>query len=183
MSLKDILEASYQPNREATNTLEKAGYKLDPTLSTREHKVFIDEASGEPNIVFRGTNPKATKDIFSDVLIGLGLNKYDPRQQRSNALVEQVKKKYNKDPHLYGHSLGGKLAEEAGRSTSASVTTFNKATDPRDVFKTISEKQTDVRTENDPISIFSVLQRGKRKTLKGEKDLLKTHGLSSLKFF
>ena len=177
MSLQNILEASYQPNREASNTLEKGGYKLDPKLSTREHKVFIDE-SGEPNIVFRGTNPKATKDIFSDVLLGLGLSKYDPRQQRSNALVEQVRSKYGKDPNLFGHSLGGSLAEKASASTGSTgqVTTYNKGTAPSEALQYIPERQTDIRTENDPVSLFSMFQRGgKKKTIKGNKDLLKTH--------
>ena len=40
-SLASILESSYQPNRQAKDTLEKEGYKLDTDLSTREHKVFL----------------------------------------------------------------------------------------------------------------------------------------------
>lgn len=179
--LKDILEASYQPNRDAKNTLEKGGYKLDPTLSTREHKVFVDE-EGNPNVVFRGTNTKSIKDIGSDILLGLGLSKYDPRQQASNALVEQVKQKYGKKPSLFGHSLGGALAEKAGQASGAEkVVTYNKGTAPSDVFKITPSNQTDIRTQNDPVSFLSMLQLGNKKTIKGRKDVLKTHSLNPLK--
>ena len=180
-SLKDILEASYQPNREAKNTLEKGGYTLDPTLSTREHKVFIDE-SGNPNVVFRGTNTKSIKDIGSDILLGLGLSKYDPRQQTSNALVEQVKQKYGKDPSLFGHSLGSSLAEKAGLASGAEkVVTYNKPVTPSEMFNITPSNQTDIRTANDPVSFLSMFQSGNKKTIKGRKDLLKTHSLNPLK--
>jgi len=38
---KEILNASYQPQREAESTLSKAGYAYDPDLSTMESKVFV----------------------------------------------------------------------------------------------------------------------------------------------
>lgn len=175
-SLASILESSYQPNREAEQTLEKEGYKLDRDLSTREHKVFISE-DGTPNIAFRGTVNK--KDIFSDALLGLGLSRFDPRQQQSNELVKRVNQKYGKAPDVFGHSLGGALAEKAG--TTGKVTTFNKGTAPSDAFKYIPENQEDVRTKNDVVSMFSIFQRGKKKQLKGDKDLLKTHSISQLR--
>ena len=180
--LKDILEASYQPNREATNTLEKRGYKLDPTLSTREQKVFIDD-EGNPNIAFRGTNTKSIRDIGSDILLGLGLSKYDPRQKQSNALVEQVRSKYGKDPNLFGHSLGGALAEKSGKETgnTGKVITYNKGASPSDMFQINPSNQTDIRTKNDPVSFLSMFQRGNKQEIKGRKDLLKTHSLNPLK--
>ena len=184
-SLQDILAASYQPNRVATNTLEKDGYRLDPTLSTREHKVFIDE-QGDPSIVFRGTNQKSVKDIGSDILLGLGLSHLDPRQRASNALVEKVRSKYNKDPNLYGHSLGGALAEKSARATGnkGNVVTYNKGAAPSDVFQINPSNQVDVRTKNDPVSFFSMFQSGgAKRELRGRKDLLKTHGLNPLRNF
>ena len=87
-SLANILEASYQPNRDAKETLEKEGYTLDTDLSTREHKVFIDP-EGKPNIAFRGTVNK--KDMFSDVLLGLGLSHLDPRQKAKHKLSQDGK--------------------------------------------------------------------------------------------
>lgn len=181
-SLQDILTASYQPNREAKNTLEKDGYKLDPSLSTREHKVFVDE-DGNPNIAFRGTNTKSIKDIGSDILIGLGLSHLDPRQRSSNALVEKVRSKYGKDPNLYGHSLSGHLAERASKDTgnTGKVVTYNKAVSPFEAFQINPSNQTDIRTANDIVSSFSVFQSGNKKTIKGRKDLLKSHGLNPLR--
>ena len=87
-SLRDILAASYQPNRDAEQTLAKDGYKLDRDLSDRNAKVFVNN-EGKSNIVFRGTVPTNKKDIFSDVLLGLGLSYLDPRQRKSNNLVKQ----------------------------------------------------------------------------------------------
>ena len=102
--LKPILEASYATNKEAKNMLEKNNYKLDKDLSTREARVFVDE-EGTPNITVRGS--KTAKDfLISDPLIALGLSKYDPRQKSTNKLIEKTKKKYEKDPNLYGHSRG-----------------------------------------------------------------------------
>lgn len=177
MSLASILEASYQPNRDAEETLSKEGYKLDRNLSTREHKVFVDD-KGNPNIAYRGTVNK--KDIFSDFLLGVGLGYLDPRQRKSTNLVKMVNEKYGKDPDLYGHSLGGALAENAG--TSGKITTFNKGTAPKDAFKYIPPHQTDIRTKNDMVSMFSMFQRGgKKKQLEGNKDLLKTHSISQLR--
>lgn len=175
-SLASILESSYQPNRTAKETLEKEGYKLDPQLSTREHKVFIDD-KGDPNIVYRGTVNK--KDVFSDFLLGIGLGYLDPRQRQSTNLVKAVNEKYHKDPNLYGHSLGGALAENAG--TTGKVTTFNKGTSPTDAFKYIPDNQEDIRTKNDVVSMFSIFQRGKKKQIQGNKDLLKTHSISQLR--
>lgn len=177
-SLANILEASYQPNREAKETLEKEGYKLDTDLSTRENKVFID-AEGKPSIAFRGTVSK--KDVFSDVLLGLGLSHLDPRQKQSTNLVKMVEEKYKKAPDVYGHSLGGALAEKSG--TSGKITTFNKGVAPSlsQIFRTTPSNQEDIRTKNDLVSMFGMFQGGKKKTLEGDKDLLKTHSIRQLR--
>jgi hypothetical protein len=62
-SLRDILTASYQPNRDAEQTLAKDGYKLDRDLSDRNAKVFVNNEC-ESNIVFRGTVPSNKKKYF-----------------------------------------------------------------------------------------------------------------------
>ena len=120
--LKPILEASYATNKDAKNILEKNNYKIDKDLSTKEARVFVDE-DGTPNITVRGS--KSVKDfLISDPLLALGLSRYDPRQKATNNLIEKTKQKYNKDPNLFGHSLGGALINNA--KTSGKITTFNK---------------------------------------------------------
>ena len=102
--------------------LEKENYKLDKGLSTKEAKVFIDK-NGNPNIAVRGS--KSAKDFsISDPLLALGLGKLDPRQKSTDKLIKKTTKKYNQQPNLYGHSLGGALISDA--KTKGTITTFNK---------------------------------------------------------
>ena len=181
-SLRDILTASYQPNRDAEQTLAKDGYKLDRELSDRNAKVFVNN-EGESNIVFRGTVPSNKKDLFSDVLLGLGLSYLDPRQRKSNNLVKAVKDKYKNDPNLYGHSLGGALAEKAGRATGnkGKITTYNKGASPSDIFQRNPSNQTDVRTSTDLVSALSQFQQGGNKQeIQSNKDPLTAHNLDQL---
>lgn len=180
--LQDILSASYQSNRDAENTLQNHGYKLDREYSDRNAKVFVNP-QGESNIVFRGS--KAPVDFFrSDLLLGLGLNKLDPRQQESNNLIEKVQKKYNKDPNLYGHSLGGSLAEKAAKATgnTGKIITYNKGASPFDIFQRNPNNQTDVRTSGDLVSSLSRMQSGgKKQEIKFNKGVLKSHNLKQLR--
>ena len=175
--LKPILEASYATNKEAKNMLEKNNYKLDKDLSTREARVFVDE-EGTPNITVRGS--KTAKDfLISDPLIALGLSKYDPRQKSTNKLIEKTKKKYQKDPNLYGHSLGGSLVNNA--KTKGNITTFNKGAGASDLFRKIPKNHTDIRTSGDIVSALSTTQRGKNKITLKNNNILKAHGLKNLK--
>ena len=175
--LKPILEASYATNKEAKNILEKNNYKLDKDLSTREARVFVDE-EGTPNITVRGS--KTAKDfLISDPLIALGLSKYDPRQKSTNKLIEKTKKKYQKDPNLYGHSLGGSLVNNA--KTKGNITTFNKGAGVGDLFRKIPKNQTDIRTSGDLVSALSTTQRGKNKITIKNKNIFKAHSLKNLR--
>ena len=175
--LKPILEASYATNKEAKNILEKNNYKLDKDLSTREARVFVDE-EGTPNITVRGS--KTAKDfLISDPLIALGLSKYDPRQKSTNKLIEKTKKKYQKDPNLYGHSLGGSLVNNA--KTKGNITTFNKGAGASDLFRKIPKNQTDIRTSGDLVSALSTTQRGKNKITIKNKNIFKAHSLKNLR--
>ena len=173
-NLRPILEASYAKNKEAKNILEKNNYKLDKDLSTREARVFVDE-EGTPNITVRGS--KTAKDfLISDPLIALGLSKYDPRQKSTNNLIEKTKKKYQKDPNLFGHSLGASLVNNA--NTTGNITTFNKGAD---LFRKIPKNQTDIRTSGDLVSALSTTQRGKHRITIKNNNPLTSHGLKNLK--
>ena len=174
--LKPILEASYATNKEAKNILEKNNYKIDKDLSTKEARVFVDE-DGTPNITVRGS--KSVKDfLISDPLLALGLSRYDPRQKATNNLIEKTKQKYNKDPNLYGHSLGGALINNA--KTSGKITTFNKGAGIGDLFQKIPKRQTDIRTSGDLVSALSTTQKAKNKITLKNNNILKAHSLSNL---
>jgi hypothetical protein len=55
--------------------------------------VFVDK-KGNPNIVFRGTVPRRTKDLVSDLSILTGLEGVNPRFKESKDLTKEVERKY-----------------------------------------------------------------------------------------
>ena len=69
---KEILNASYQPQAEASATLSKAGYAYDPDLSTMESKVFIDPKTNKPNIVYRGST-RVSDFLIEDPALAFGI--------------------------------------------------------------------------------------------------------------
>ena len=179
--IRPILEASYQPKKQASKTLAKIGYKLDKKLSTNESKVFIDPY-GQPNIAFRGsTNVKDF--LFSDILVGLGKSKYDPRFKQAKELTKKVETKYGKPVDVFGHSLGGSLAEQSG--AKGKIITFNKGVGIAGIGKTIPNNQTDIRSMNDIVSGLALTQKynnGSLETLKTPffQSPIEAHGLKNL---
>jgi hypothetical protein len=176
--LKPILEASYQKSKVAKNTLEKQGYKLDRDLSNKEAKVFVD-AEGKPSIAVRGSK-SAYDFLVSDPLLALGKSNLDPRKRRTNALIENVKRKYGReDVDLYGHSLGGALV--SGAKTSGQITTYNKGAGLGTIGKAINPNQTDIRTGRDIVSLLSKTERGGKKIeIQGSDNPLTAHSISQL---
>ena len=159
--VKKILKASYLNQKEASHKLENLGYKYDPELSSNENKVFVDR-KGNPNIAFRGT--KTGKDVVSDVLLGLGLDKYDTRFKEAKHLTKLVEDKYEKPVNVFGSSLGGSIAEKAGGN--GSIYTHNKGVGIGDLFKSIPNNQTDYRNKNDVVSLGALTQSHSNNNLK-----------------
>jgi hypothetical protein len=136
---------------------------------------------GNPNIAFRGS--KTAKDwLVSDTLLGLGASRLDPRFSQAKALTKQVEKKYGKPADVFGHSLGGAIAEKSG--AKGKITTFNKGVGIGDIGKTIPKNQTDVRTKADLVSALSLTQKynGDQKTIKGSLNPIAAHSLDNLPF-
>lgn len=154
--LKDILTASYQPQREAEKTLAKRGYVYDYELSNMENKVFFNPDTKQSHIAYRGST--RVKDWVGNVKLGLGFEDKDI-EQRVN-LAGKVKEKYGTSPSTYGHSRGSVAAEKAGEKYGGKTYTYNKAAIPTDVFKTIRPEQTDIRKEGDIVSVLSIKQKG-----------------------
>ena len=176
--LKDILTASYQPQREAESTLSKRGYKYDNELSSMESKVFVDPKTGKPSIAYRGST-RASDFLYEDPALALGYK--TEKQKKAEKLAKQVESKYGQPVDVYGHSLGGYRAEKSG--ASGNIYTYNKGAGIKDIGKKIPDKQTDIRTEKDIVSLLSIGQRGgKRKTISTPltSTVLSSHSISQL---
>lgn len=177
MNRNDILKTSYLNQKEAANKFNNAGYKYDDNLSSNDAKVFVDE-NGKPNIAFRGTKPRF-KDYVSDLALLTGLEKYDTRFKESQRITKLVKDKYQQEPNVFGHSLGGALAEKSG--SKGTIITDNKGAGFGDIGKTIPKNQQDYRNKNDFISLLSLTQKHKynnlneRKTKNRATDILGNH--------
>ena len=159
LNIKPILEASYQNQKEASQSLEKLGYSYDSQLSTNENKVFVDK-EGNPHIAFRGSK-RLTDFIIDDPLAVLGLEQYSRRFNDAKELTKKVQDKYGSAPDVYGNSLGGKLSESSG--TTGKIITHNKLTGLADIGKTIPKNQIDLRSATDPVSLLSLTQSHKGK--------------------
>lgn len=157
--LKDILTASYQPQREAEQTLAKRGYKYDYELSNMENKVFYNPETQQSHIAYRGST--RAKDWIGNIKLGLGF--HDPDVETRVELAGKVKEKYGTAPTTYGHSRSGLISERAGEKYGGKSYTYNKASLPEDVFKTTRPQQTDYRKKGDIVSLPSYFQSGGKK--------------------
>ena len=179
--LKDLLQASYSRNTPAREIGKKYGYTLDDSLSNAEQKVFIDK-DNNPKIVFTGSRKGA--DVITDLAILTGTAGLTPRFQRSSKLVDKVKDKYKNRPiSVYGHSLGGTLAESVSNKVDK-VVTLDKGTGLFGIGKQIRPNTTNIRSSNDVISILNNTQSGgKKSVIKGTKGIINpfaSHDISNL---
>jgi hypothetical protein len=176
--LKDILTASYQPQREAEQTLAKRGYKYDSDLSSMESKVFYNPETKKPHIVYRGST-RVSDFAYEDPALAIGFK--TEKQKKAEKLAKDVESKYGKSADVYGHSLGGYRAEKSG--ASGNIYTFNKGAGIFDIGKKISDKQTDIRTSKDVVSALSIGQRGgTKKTISSPltTNVIASHSVSQL---
>jgi hypothetical protein len=145
--IKLLMESSYK-NKTALNKLKKLGYILDKDLSSNQSKVFVGPDK-KPHIALRGT--QTVKDVITDAKIIAGVpNKNLGRLQKTKRLVKAVDTKYGNKSEIEGHSLGGFLAEHAGKGHR--VNTFNKLTLGG---KATNPLQKDYKNLLDPVSILT----------------------------
>jgi|688.fasta_scaffold12347_13 hypothetical protein len=178
--IKELIQASYSRNTPAREIGNKYGLRLDDSLSNAEHKVWIDRKN-RPTVAFTGT--RKIGDWGTDLLLGLGLEKYSTRFRDSKKLMEDVRKKYSAPATIVSHSLGGSLSEYAGGKRDK-IITVDKGVGLAGVGKTIGKNQIDIRTSNDPVSLLSNTQKnlGKKIVIKDKKNfnLLEAHNFRKL---
>jgi len=118
--LQKALDISYQSNLEKTQReLNPYGYKLDPSLSSKETKVFYNPLSNKMVYTVAGTNPFSPRDIGTDLYLAFagstGL-KQTERYKEAQRILNQAREKYPKAKKvLVGHSLGNTVISELAR--------------------------------------------------------------------
>jgi hypothetical protein len=153
---KPLLNASYIPIAEAELIGLQYGYTFDHKLSTENTYVYVNP-DGIPLIVHRGSFT-ASDWLIEDAIILTGLNSLmtSPRLKQARQITEMAERKYNKPADAFGHSLGGKIAEESG--ARGTIMTYNKATGIMDARKKINSRQVDYRNKKDIVSLLSEAQ-------------------------
>lgn len=157
------------------------GFTLDKSLSGKRVQVYTDE-NGKAYVVHRGT--QGFKDIITDVKMIFGNLKSQKRYKHAKKIQEEAENKYGANNVVtLGHSLGAAIAERVGDS-SKEIITFNKPTLPSDLItkKKLDDKQFDIRTARDPVSILQPFQKGSADLVIDSKSLnpLEEHTVAAL---
>ena len=175
--LKDVLKASYMPQKQAAAYLEKRqGYSYDPQLSSMQQKVFLNR-EGKPIITQRGST-RLSDWLIEDPAALIGYTNTS-RVAQAKQLAKDTKNKYGVDATITRHSLGGYLAER-GKTKGSEVYTYNKAAGIPSVFSSIPKTQHDYRTPLDIPSFLGQYQRGNKETVSGSYNPIETHDIKYL---
>jgi putative lipase involved disintegration of autophagic bodies len=156
---KDLLNSSYNKKNK-----DYGDFKIDKKLSGKRTKVYYNEKEDMPVVVHRGT--ASIQDVGTD--IGLAFGHRGDRFKHAKKIQKKAEKKYGADNMAtIGHSLGGILAEEVG-GNSKNVITLNKAVTPWELNRKNGENQTDIKTENDPVSMLNHFSKNKASVIKSD---------------
>jgi hypothetical protein len=157
--MSDLLAQSYETKNKKKRKTEIDGFHIDPSLSGQRVQVWYNPTTKQAVVVHRGTAD--FNDWVTDARMFFGDTK-NKRFKHAKNIQQQAEEKYGAS-HVttIGHSLGSRLSEEVGQN-SKEVLTLNKPTTLADLVqnKKVSEKQIDVRTKNDPVSILRPFQGG-----------------------
>ena len=174
--IRDLIQASYQRNTGARDIGKKYGLTLDDSLSNAEQKVYVDK-SGSPTVSYAGSR-KISDWLVTNPMLALGLEKYSPRFRRSQKVMEDVRKKYNKPALVTGHSLGAAIAAGVGGKNDR-VVTVDRGVGLGGISRNLRSNITDIRASNDLVSALANTQNRTGKSIvikdKGNFNFLKAH--------
>ena len=164
------------------------GLTYDPELSDKTIAVFTDNKTGKVYISHRGTklSDEGVKDLASDALVVLGIEKFDKRHKEAQNNLLKVRDKY-KDSEivLASHSLGGTISRNIALENPdlqayifAPGTSLGHIKDNYEVSKTDRIKSYSV--SGDPLSAFSRHSSGEEAVnVKRNPDASSAHSLSN----
>lgn len=156
----DIIHDAHLAAAAYSGDTEVCGWEKDFELSNGDATVY---RKGEKSKVsFKGTeltkNGKLnTRDLGTDVLVGLGLQDHSNRFKKAVRLTDAAIKKYGKENvSLTGHSLGGAQAAYVSRKRGVKATGFGSAMGVLDpIRKRTYSHFHHVTTPTDPVSYFT----------------------------
>jgi len=112
-------------------------WTLDKDLTGRDASVFYNTKTKELVVAARGTDLASKdsryRDLASDLGIVLGVSRFGKRNKEISNLVDKAAEKYNTQPNLTGHSLGGRVAADIARSKDLKAVVFNPGSSPIDI--------------------------------------------------
>ena len=146
--LKGLIDQSYNKKNE-----DYGDFKVDPSLSDPEVKVFKNDKTGQVVVAHRGTY--SAGDVFLDSQYALGRDISGSRRYKHSADIQKkAEDKYGKENiTTIGHSLGKKLAE-VGKD-SHEIIGVNGATNIPDALKPTADNEFSVRSAIDAVSGLS----------------------------
>jgi len=158
-NIKKLIQQSYKPSLSDVND-----YVIDNELSGQRAQVYKKKGTNEAVVVHRGT--KGLADLGNDVKLALGFDISNTnRVKHAKEVQQKAEQKYgSKNVSTVGHSLGSHISSQVGQN-SKEIINLNKAVVPADLGKTISSKETNIRSSGDVISSLLPLQRNKGKTI------------------
>lgn len=128
MSLYEVLKNSSGLLGDQKTSLKKYGYDYDSGLSTRNIQVYYNPSTDILLYSVKGTDPKKTADLRTDVSLALGNVKATKRYKDAEKQLARATEKYNPSKRiLAGYSLGGTIVSYLGsKARNDAVFTYNK---------------------------------------------------------
>ena len=146
--LKALLKASYSGEKKVGD------FVLDKRLSTQTSKVYYNPTTQQTVVAHKGT--EGLTDWMNNIAFAVGgrwLYEKTDRFKEAERVQRGAEAAYGTDNlSTIGHSQGALQSEILGQK-GKEVITLNKPSRPFE--KSASSKQTDIRTERDPVSIFT----------------------------
>ena len=172
---KKLAKLAYKKHAgEIEKQLGGTGFRLDTSLSDREHKVFYDPNSKKVVVAYRGTDPRdrfsILGDVRSDYNILIGKEGRDRRFKRATTQFKGVVDKYQHQGYSFdttGHSLGGALATHVTKKFPNRVSenlSYSRGSGVLEPFRTRPQNTWDYSHAKDPISLGARLLKDVNKS-------------------
>lgn len=147
--LEKFTKASYKKKSEAQHV---NGYTLDPTISTKRSKVFVDP-NGKVIVAHSGTD--SAKDWLSNIAIPFGLHKHTVRYKRAERVQKKANAKFGQENiTTTSHSQSGAIANELARK---GLTSKSVSLNPAIIGKHHGVQV--VRSAHDPVSLLTHMDK------------------------